>query len=290
MKFFFNNISVHEKILIFIIFLGAFFINYHYASKGVFPIDSFAFFDSGFRILIGSIPFKDYWTISGPAIDYLQSLFFLIFGVSWSSYIIHSSLINSILALATFFFLKNIGLNKYYCFFYSACFAFLAYPSAGVPFPDHHSAFFSLLAVYSFIYSINNNKKVYWVLLPLFFFLAFFSKQTPATYIIIALTMILILYSIAKKDFSWFIPISISTSLIIILLIIFLIYQEIDFNLFLTQYFYFPQSIGGTRIKNLDFSVNGFILNFKFIYLASLPIIYLCLKNIIQKKINFSLI
>ena len=99
-----NDITkVKEKILIFFLFLISFFTNYHYGSIGVFPIDTFAHFDSGYRIINGSTPFKDYWTISGPAIDYLQSLFFLIFGINWFSYLMHPSLLNAILTLSVFY-------------------------------------------------------------------------------------------------------------------------------------------------------------------------------------------
>ena len=49
------------------------------AILSVFPLDSFAYFDTGFRILLGEYPFKDYWIIHGPFIDYFQSFFFYIF-------------------------------------------------------------------------------------------------------------------------------------------------------------------------------------------------------------------
>ena len=51
-------------------------INFYYGNIGVFPIDTFAFFDSGYRLNNGDVPFKDYWTISGPFIDILQSFYF----------------------------------------------------------------------------------------------------------------------------------------------------------------------------------------------------------------------
>ena len=95
--------QIKEKILIFFLLFISFFVNYYYGSIGVFPIDTFAHFDSGYRIINGSVPFKDYWTISGPIVDYIQSLFFLIFGISWFSYLMHSSLLNVILTLAVFF-------------------------------------------------------------------------------------------------------------------------------------------------------------------------------------------
>ena len=68
-----------ENTLILILFLFSLLINQYYGNKGVFPVDSFSHFDTGFRILLGEHPFKDYWTVSGPLIDYLQAIFFFFF-------------------------------------------------------------------------------------------------------------------------------------------------------------------------------------------------------------------
>jgi len=283
-----NDITkVKEKILIFFLFLISFFTNYHYGSIGVFPIDTFAHFDSGYRIINGSTPFKDYWTISGPAIDYLQSLFFLIFGINWFSYLMHPSLLNAILTLSVFYMLKEYGLNKYFCFFYSLCFAILAYPSAGVPFSDHHSSFFSLLGIILLLVAIKKNKFFYWFFIPIFFFIAFFSKQTPSTYIIFLFCIFIIYYSVVRRDFFWVFPIFISGFFCFFTLFVFLFYNKIDFTIFLTQYFFFPQSIGSARIENFKFTLDGLFFHFKFIYLACLPIIYFTLAELYKNRSFF---
>ena len=85
-----------EKIFILILILFSLLINQYYGNRGIFPVDSFAHFDAGFRILLGEHPFKDYWIVSGPFIDYIQAIFFYLFGVSWQSYVLHASLINGI--------------------------------------------------------------------------------------------------------------------------------------------------------------------------------------------------
>ena len=120
----------------------SFLLNFFYSSKGVLPIDTFAHFDTGFRVTQGEIPFKDYWTTSGLFIDIFQFFLFNIFGVSWSSYIINGSIINALITLFLFFFLKEINIKTGYAFFYSFCFSILANPSIGTPFVDHYSAFF----------------------------------------------------------------------------------------------------------------------------------------------------
>ena len=282
-----DNIKVKEKILVFFLFLIAFFINYYYGGIGVFPIDTFAHFDTGYRIMNGSSPFNDYWTTSGPMVDYLQSLFFLMLGVNWFSYVAHPSLINGILTLSVFYFLKKYELNRYLCFFYSLCFAILAYPSAGVPFSDHHSSFFSLLGIIFLIRAIKENKFFYWFFIPIFFFIAFFSKQTPAAYIIFLFCIFIIYYSLVKRDIFWLFPILISSFFCLFLLFTFLFFKKINFTLFLTQYFLFPQNIGAERIENFNFTLDGLFFNFKFIYLACLPLIYFTLTGLFKNKIFF---
>ena len=102
-----------EKIFILILFLFSLSVNQYYGNKGVFPIDSFAHFDTGFKILLGQYPFKDYWVVSGPLVDYLQAIFFYLFGVNWQSYVLHASFFNVVLSISTFFVLRNFDLNIY---------------------------------------------------------------------------------------------------------------------------------------------------------------------------------
>ena len=157
----------NNKIIVFTIFIFSILINYYSAVRGIFPMDSFSHYDIGFRILLGDHPFKDYWTVSGPFIDYLQSLFFYILGTNWISYILHASILNGIISVTTFFLFKKIGLQTFYSFIYSICFAILAYPSSGTPFVDHHSTFLSVLAIYTFIFALQKDNILIWSLIPI---------------------------------------------------------------------------------------------------------------------------
>ncbi len=144
--------------LIVILSIVSFSVNFYYSSLGVLPIDTFAFFDTGFRLMKGDLPFVDYWTISGPFIDLLQTIYFSILGVSWTAYVVNGSVINLIITLISFNFFNKIGLDLKYSFFYSVCVALLANPSMGTPFPDHYSSFFSLFAIISFLSALTSKK------------------------------------------------------------------------------------------------------------------------------------
>lgn len=269
-----------EKIFIFFLFFFSSIINYIYASKGVFPADSFFHFDTAYRILNGENPFMDFWVVSGPAIDYLQAIFFYFFGVTWNSYVMHSCLMNALLTLVTFFLLKNFNLKLDFCFIYSILFSILAYPSSGTPYVDHHSTFFSLISVYSFLMAMKSQKTIYWFLIPFFLFLGFLSKQVPAFYIFLSISFVLIFYSFTKRTLKFLSFYLISSLFCIFLFLIFIKLHNIKLTDFFTQYIFYPQSIGSERFDNFNFSFRGVFDHFKFIYLALLPILYINLKKI----------
>ena len=106
-----------DNYLALLLFLIALLINQYTGNRGVFPIDSFSHFDSGFRILKGDHPFKDYWSITGPLLDYLQYFFFKLFGINWFSYVLHSTTLNILVSVTLFYLLLILGLEKIYCFF-----------------------------------------------------------------------------------------------------------------------------------------------------------------------------
>ena len=57
-------INIKQKILIFFVIIFSLLINQYYGNLGVFPVDSFSHFDTGYKILLGEYPFKDYWLVS----------------------------------------------------------------------------------------------------------------------------------------------------------------------------------------------------------------------------------
>ena len=281
-----NNILYNkEKFYVFFIFIFAIIVNQYYGNKGVFPVDSFSHFDSGFRILLGEFPFKDYWIVSGPIIDYFQSIFFYFLGVNWQAYVFHASFINAILSVSTFLIFRNFNLNINYSLIYSLFFSILAYPVSGTPFVDHHSTFFSLLGVYSLILGIKNEKKINWILLPIFFSFAFLSKQVPSMYVIVSAILILAFFSIFKKKYYWIKYSSISLALLILLLLFFGKVSEISLSSFIEQYILYPQTIGVQRIK--DINLSGIFIHFKFIFFALAPLLFINLKKLIIEKDYF---
>ena len=185
-----------------IIFLFSISINQYYGYIGILPIDSFLIFNSGFDLLNGFYPFKDYWTIKEPFIDLLQALFFKVLGVTWFSYVLHASIFNFIISLSTYFILRYFKLSADLSFLYSFCVAALTYPTAGTPFSDHHTLILCILSLYLFFISIKTNNKYFWFFIPFLLGFSFLSKQAPTAYIILIISFLSLIYFSYKRDFS----------------------------------------------------------------------------------------
>ena len=280
--------KLKEFFFISIIFLVSISVNQYYGNIGVYPIDTFLFFDSGFRFLNDQFAFRDFWPMSGPLIDLIQGIFFKIFGVSWFSYVLHASFFNFLISISTYIILRKFKLESNYCFFYSLAVALVAYTNSGTPSLDHHSMIFSLIAIYAFILAIEEDKNIYWFLVPLFLFFAFLSKQTPAAYIIITISTISFLYFLFNFSYNKIIIIFFSSTLCLISLSLFFYFKNIPISSFYEQYFLFPSTISEVRFLHhlhpIEFS--RYILRFKIIHLSQLILVIIILKNI-YKNINY---
>ncbi len=275
------------KYFLSILLLGtfSFLINYHYGFIGLMPMDNTVLFNGGYRVLNGYIPFTDYWLVTGPLLDYLNALFFWILGVSWNSFIIHSSLFNLLFGIASYTLFLQLGLSNKYSLIYSAFISILFYPVVGTPFVDHHSTFFLILAFYSLILAVNKKQYFYYIIIPNLFCLSFLSKQTPSAYgLFIVIALILTFCYFDKKNAKKIIYYSFIGSLIsLFLLFLFFLITKINLSNFLTQYFLFASSIGNYRFAVYEINILEEILNFKFIFYF-IFILLIILINLINKK------
>ena len=239
------------------------------------PIDSFLIFDAGYKILNDFHPFKDYWSITGPLLDYLQFILFYLLDISWFSYILQATLINCLLAALSFYFFIKFGLSQIYSFIYAIGVSVLAYPSIGSPFMDHHAVIFSLLSVYFLVLAFKEDKKKFWFFSSFFLALSFFSKQIPSAYLGILLlgTILFYLFYFKKKQsYNFLFFLAGGIFVLMIFLLIFLI-NEIPIKNFLIQYIYYPISIGENRILNLKYDFSNTIFQFKFIYISLIHLV-----------------
>ena len=281
--------------IIFFIALTAFsiFINIHYGNIGAFPIDTFAFFDTGYSILLNKHPFKDIWITTGPFVDYAQALFFKLFGINWLSYLLHASFFNFLITITIFFTLKKLGLDSKYSFLYSISVATLCYPVAGTPFAYQHSFILSIISLMLLFLAIKVKSNFLWFLLPITMVLAFFSMHVPSTYVNLVIIICILVYFIFSYNYLKIISFLLGSLTILIITILFFINFEIPFTKFIQQYILFPISIGEYRISdsNYIFSLEAnltfrrvvghfkFIHIFLFFIIASIIFIFTKKKN-----------
>ncbi len=283
---------VIKKSILYISLLAVFtlFVNLFSGYRGVFPLDTFAFFDTGFRVLNGEHPFKDYWAVSGPFIDYSQAFLFYLFGVNWLVYLINPSILNVVLVLSTFHLFKKLNIANNTNLFFCLCLAILAYPNSGTPFVDHHSAFLSIIGIYIFYFAILNNILFIWFIIPPIFSFAFLSKQIPSSFVVLTFILSLFYHLILnKRDYNLKVLATLisSTVMTIIFYLVFFKIIELDLNMFFKQYIFYPLTIGGGRFEIFKIDINRIIFEFKFIHLSFLPYLFLNIFNFIKKNKYF---
>lgn len=279
---------LNNKTLTILLALLAFLINYHYGFIGIMPMDNTVLFNGGYRVLKGYIPFNDYWLVTGPLLDYLNAFFFKLLDISWSTFIIHSSIFNSILAILSYYFFKKMNLSNTFSFIYSLLISILFYPVVGTPFVDHHSTFFVILAFYGLIIAIKNNNFNYLIIVPTLLGLSFLSKQTPAAYGIITIFIFILVISILnkKRRIEILTKSFIGTILALLFLVLFFLLTQINLNDFYQQYISFGSSIGKTRLNNYEFNLINEIVKFKFISFFLFFLIIIFIKSKIDKVLD----
>lgn len=286
MKEHFNKIN--NVFFFIILFFFSLTINFYYGYRGIFPQDSFFHFDAAYNILNNLHPFKDFYSISGVFVDYLQAAFFYFFGVSWFSYILHAATINCLLSIFSFILFNTLGLSRIYSFLYSIGISIIAYTSAGSPFVDYHGVIFSLLSIYSLIFFIIKKNNVSLFFLPVFLFLSFLSKQIPAAYVIIYLGLILLFYFIKNFQLKKIASLFFGCLACLIFFVSYLIIFKINFSDFLIQYFLFPLSIGKARSDILNINFLEIVINFKFIFFLIFALIFLNIKIFLKKEKKYN--
>jgi hypothetical protein len=293
-----EKLIIEVLILIFIA-IYSYLINWHSGNIGIIPIDSFGFLDTGYSIIKGHLPIRDFWIFTGLLVDYMEAAFLYLFGNNWNSHLAHSSFMNIVATAGLYFFLREYGLKLSYIFFYCLSFATLCYPLSGTPFAYMHAFIFSLLAIFNLLIAIKKKNNFLWFLFPFVCLFAFLSMQTPTVYILTILLILLVLHFSREKKFEnlkFFLIGGISS---ISLFFLFLIFTETPIINFIYQYILFPLTIGEGRITSKEiayislidqFNLKRLFGEFKFIHIFLIPLIFLSLKKIRENNRSLNIL
>jgi len=291
----FNNLD-NQKIYNLLLIISSFTFTYYSGLRGIFPIDSFLIFNGGYKILNNFHPFKDYWSITGPLLDYLQAIIFRYFNINWLSYIFHAAFFNAIITLSAFYFFNFLQLKNIYSFIYALSISILAYPSVGTPFMDHHATILAVISLMLLIMALIKDKNLYWFFIPVILGLSFFSKQIPSAYFVILFSIVTLIYLFIQKfkNLTKIIYIFLGILSFVIFFMIWLLLAEVSFKNFLLQYFFYPLSIGEMRGSSLSFDLANIVFQFKFIFISLIPLVfssyYLISKKQKTKKNNIDIL
>ena len=277
----------------------AYLINWFSGNIGIMPIDSFGFLDTGYSILNGHLPIRDFWIFTGLLVDYMEAAFFFLFGNNWNSHLAHSSFMNILGTAGFFYFLRVLNLNLIFIIFYSLCFATLCYPVSGTPFAYIHAYIFSLLAIFNLICATNKQSNFLWFILPFLCFFAFLSMQTPTAYILIILLSLLVYYFLKKRKKENFKFFAFGSLISFFIFILFFYLTKTPVINFIYQYILFPLTIGEGRITSSNVAYVGlldqlnfkrFFGDFKFIHIFLIPLIWIAIKNFKKNKEEINII
>ena len=248
-----KKILINNITLLFLL-IFSFFINQYYGYRGLTPLDDFLNFNCGYRILTGDIPFKDYYSITGPALCIIQNFFYKVFGINWFSLVIHASIFNVILCGIFYFLLKKEKITNYLIILFCVCISILGYPNNGVPGVDHHAWVLGLSSLLLFYQGLIQKDKTIFILSPVLLFMSFLVKQVPSAYFFILILFIYFSYSMRDKKFYLLKELIIMSAVSIFFLVFLLKVYDIGLNKFIEQYIYLSLNLGSNRFDIIDLS------------------------------------
>ena len=281
-----TTLILNDYIIGIVVAVVAYQINNYFGFIGLNPTDSFLIFGSGDRVLKGDLPFKDYWIVSGgPLIDIMQSFVFKILGVSWSSFVIHASILNSIFSISIFFYARLTKLSKKTSLFFAILSSFIMYPAAGTPQTDHHSIIIGSISLIFFIIFLKKKNYTPLFFFPIIFLGCFFIKQVPASYYVILICLISLFYYLFKKQKEIIINLLLGS---IIAFVVFFLILKINNILVLDVYKqYVALIIQGFNVRVDSYAktlVFDNILKIKYIIFLLIPFVAIVAQNL--KKIE----
>ena len=272
--------------LILIITLFSFSINFYYGHQGLMPLDDLQNFNSGFRILKGDFPFKDYYSITGPFLDIWQSYIYKIFGISWQSFVLHASLMNCLYSISIFIFLQKLNFSLITSFLFSISGGLLMYPTAGNPTVEHSSLILSVIATFLFIIGSKENKNYLFFFSIFIFGISFFVKQVPTLYFVFFCIILFFSQTFNIVNHKKIFFISLYTACVSLLLISYFHFNGVSFSEVVNQYYFIAKNLGELRFQSLNLH-NFYENTSKLFFLLFLLVPSLYISFITKNKSGF---
>src|SRR5262245_38360775 len=92
------KISLVHLIFYFVIFIFGAAFNQYYGNYGYMPNDLSMIYNGAWRVLNGQVPYRDFWLPHDTLPIIFQAAMFKALGMSWTTYVLHASLLNGLFA------------------------------------------------------------------------------------------------------------------------------------------------------------------------------------------------
>lgn len=220
------------------------------------PLVDFTYqLENSYRILIGQVPYKDFFLVLTPGIYYLEALFLKIFGCSNIGQIVLTILMHSLIVYFTNRILTVIIGNDVVTYLGTGIVALSE--SVFYPYPIYNSLCFLLALIFG-LYFVKNYEKdapLNSFLIGFLVALPFYAKQNYGMFFAAAFYMFYFFICIRNKKIHNFFVSIVGSLTTVILFCVFLIFNHITFYDFIYQTLIFPGTVKyplyaiGTSVK-----------------------------------------
>ncbi|MBI5209090.1 MAG: hypothetical protein HY927_03860 [Elusimicrobia bacterium] len=193
-----------------LVVLCAFAYDYPCGLRDFHPLDSSIVFDGGYRMLLGQVPWRDFFAPVGPMLFWAQGLLFRAMGVTYLSYITLAAILNALAVACVLGYSRALTSDRRLRLAAGLVCAVFGLPMhRGHPWYDQAAFLFVhaallLLAPGAFSSSPSGRSRWTFLLGGASLALAFYCKQSTGGVAAVCLTLYL-LQTGARRDAAWFV-------------------------------------------------------------------------------------
>ena len=248
------------KLLVGAVLVYSFVFCFESGRRGFFALDQSIAFDGAYRILSGQVPYKDFLIPIGPGVFCLQAMFFKLFGVNFTAYLLGAAVPNLLAtALAMFTVWTLFPVNHWPAIIAGFLTATWFYPPYGTPNMEQTAFLFAVIGIACAIATIKPTARsgprraVLCLLTGVCMVLAFLSKQnaglliTPLYAVLLLVINLPHLRDVLIAFVWWLCGVGGAAAAFAVWLV-----RQSDPTLFQKHFFTLPGEIGVERITGRD--------------------------------------
>ena len=237
-------------------------------------------FQNIYKIYNGYKIYVDANVITTPLYYFIGAYFLKVFGANFFIFKLYSILISSFLFLGIYKLFKCLKIKNIYALFCTLFFLIVELNIMNYGDYNIMAIFFAIMGIIVILNKENYSNKKFIILETICAFLVFFTKQNIGAYYLIGLSIYLLIYENKENKIKNILKIYI-LFLLLILINLFAFYKNGILNGFIS---YCVLGIKEFSQKNFKIIFNGYILNFIFLSMINVILVFLINKKKILSK------